>query len=662
MPPPPPELVPPTAVSCPLLTKYGGDEAVALIGRFAAAVGEVKAVEADRQLAPLLLAGQFNDPIQLLARARDLMTRRRYTVGCVGITQAGKSTVVNNVLGEEVCKPGSGDATSSQPSRVSYADRRTLDVEYLTPGRFAARREKLCEAVGLATPGDDRELLPLLERPDDFRAIEGPDRPRLREDLAYLRSFLTARQRHPNLVTDPPKVLADQPYSARYTYTTHTPDAPRPEVLLVREARFRIDNRQIPEDLELCDLPGLDSKRTVDDVVTWEYLPDLDGTFLFVNVAGNLLTEGMQRILLKLRDAFRGAVQGRAWVIFNKMDTLTGDHFRQGHRDNVFATIGRFLELVGVPESQVCFCSKKLWDAAAQQPTKTADPEFAARTLSQPAESPVPAACPPGLRPAWQELLRDGGISHVRRLMFDEVPSSLAAQIRRDVTRLIEEFSEGFAGRVAAARRRLTMDHSELQAAFTCRTVVQHLLVALGPRLDGAPILIQEGERLRRALAELFDSGSTTELLSNLSAAELARQFRTHARVLNERLRLEVSGEMLERVYEVVGQRLEGLPPVPVGPARQTCKEEWSRFGIEDRADESWRAALPGFDSEDLRRWLARPGGDGIDAAGYVALMRDKIDAAVRQTVHLVRTRLRARLGSIDRELDALTGERPAAT
>jgi hypothetical protein len=342
------------------------------------------------------------------------------------------------------------------------------------------------------------------------------------------------------------------------------------------------------------------------------------------------------------------------------MDTLTGDHFRPGGQDNIFVTIARLLEKTGIPESQVVFCSKKIWDAAVKN-GGTIDPATAAHAMSQPADSLIPATCPPGLHTAWQELLKDGGISYLRRLMFRDVAETLAAQIRADVDRQLDEFSANLAARVAAERKRLSMGSSELQAAVTCYNVVLQLRVALGTKPQEFPILIQEGERLRKALADLFDTGSTAELLTHLPAAELARQFKTHARVLVETLNTELTGEVLDKVYQVVGQKLEGLPGVAIGPEQQPCKDVWQRFAIEDRMDDAWRMTLPQFASDDLGGWIARATGDGVDGAMYTGLMRDKIDVAVRQTVHLIRTRLRQRLGQIARELSILTGEREAS-
>ncbi len=647
------------SADCPLLAKYGGGEADRLLARYAAALEEVRTLEGDRQIAPLLLAGRMQDTLKPLFKVRELLSQPRYTVGCIGITQAGKSTTINNVLGEEVCKPGSGDACSSQPSRISHGESRGLDIEFLTTERFLARRQSLCEQIGFATPEDDTKLLARLDRPDEHRTAEGPEPPRLREDVAHLREFIATFTKHRNEVRTPAKLVSNLPYEKRYDYTTHTKGSPSSEVLLVREARFRVNNPLIPPDLELCDLPGLDSKRSIDDIVTWEYLPELHGTFLFVNVGGNLLTEAMLKILARIHHEFRGKLAGRAWIIFNKMDTLTTDHFRHGGQDNIFVTIARLLEKTGIPESQVCFSSKKLWDAAVKA-GGSADAGLAAQTMNQTAESPIPASCPAGLRAAWQELLKDGGISHIRRLMFRDVAETLAAQIRQDADRLLDEFGVTLKARVAAERKRLGMGTSELQAAMTCYNVVLQLKVALGTRPQEFPILIQEGERLRKSLSTLFDTGSTAELLSQLSTAELARQFRTHARVLSETLGHELSGEVIEKVYSVIGQRLEGLPDVLVGPHQQPCKTVWERFSLEDRADESWSVDQPKFASDDLGGWLAHPTGDGIDGAVYAELMRDKIDVAVRQTVHLIRSRLRHRLGQIESELSLLTGEREA--
>ena len=641
--------------ACPLLCKYGGADGVRLVEQFNAAADGVRRLREDRLIGPALAADRFRGVLGLLDRVRGRMTRTKYVVGCIGITQAGKSTMVNNILGEEVCKPGAMDATSSLPCRIAKADRPALGLEFLTPALVADRRQKLCEAIGLPTPGDDRDLLPLLDRPDQFRLDDGQEPPRLKDDLRYLKEFLAASARGGRLLTDPPRVETDLPYESRYDYTTHGRGPAATEVPLLREARFRVANPRLPDDVELCDLPGLDSKRTIDDVVTWEYLPDLDGTFLFVNAGGNLLTEGMLKILSRLNAAFHGRVAGRAWVIFNKMDSLTEHAFRSRGEENVFGTFARFLDKIGVPERQVCFGSKKIWDAATKSRGK-ADPAFAAQTMSQSAAAPVPEACPPGLRPGWMELLKDGGVSLIRRLMFEDIATALAAQIRDDVGRLLGEFTREFDGRVAAERKRAAMNQGDIDAAQTCYYTVLSLRADVTTKPEEFRAA-QEMERVRQSLAGLFDTQATPEVLALLSPAELANQFRTHGRVFDRKLDAELAGDLLERVYDEVGKRLENLPPVPVGPTRQGCQEAWRQFTLEDRGEDAWLAARPRFAGGELADWLSHAAAGGLGGEAYVGLMREKIDVAVRQTAHLVRTRLRHRLSQLVHELSLLSGE-----
>jgi hypothetical protein len=653
-----PNLNPITMDVCPLLAKFGGSEGTSLVNRFNAALEQVRALESDRLIGPLLRTEKFSALLASLVKIRELMSRNRYVVGFIGITQAGKSTTVNNVLGEEVCKAGAMDATSSQPCRIVKAARRSLDVEFLTPALVAERRQKLCEAIGLATPPEDRELRKLIENPEQFRLPEGQERPRLIDDLKYLKEFLLSYEKNKSILTTVAKVQTNLAYEKRYDYTTHARGSASSEVLLLREARFNIDNPRLPEDLELCDLPGLDSKRTIDDVVTWEYLPSLHGTFLFVNAGSNFLTVAILEILAKFGREFRGKIGGRAWVIFNKMDSLTGDSFRPGGQDNIFGTIARFLEKSGIPETQVCFASKKIWDAAVKA-GGTADPAAAASTMCQPVANPIPDSCPPGLRTAWQELLKDGGVSLIRRLMFQDVAVTLAAQIRTDVDQKVEEFAREFTAKVTAEQKRSTMNQSDLQAAMTCYYAVLNLRVALATRLAEFPVLVRETEVLRHALGELFVTGATPEVLAHLSQMELAHQFRTHGRVLDQTLEGKLP-DIIERVYEEVGKQLEGLPEVPVGPTQQGCREAWKRMYFEDRAELDWLTVRPRFTSSELVDWLAHPTADGVAGEVYVEMMREKIDAAARQTAHLLRSRLRQRLSQLIAELAQLTGAKDA--
>lgn len=650
-----------TADQCPLLRKHGGAETEQLLSEYNLAVAELHQLSSDRVLARLLTSERFRgDVVSILDKVRGLLTRTRYVVGCIGITQAGKSTTINNVLGEEVCKPGVGDATSSQPSRIIYDPTPSLEVEYLDPERYRLRRQALCERINLPNPPEEAELLQILDRPNALLPNNAPEPPRFHHDLAYLKAFVRAYQTHHRVVVkSPPLTQTNLPYEDRYRYTTHAQGNQDDRVLLVREARFRIPNERLPRDLELCDLPGLDSKRSIDDIVTWEYLPELNGTFLFVSAGGNLLTQGMLEILSRLKQEFQNRLAGRAWVIFNRMDALSNNHFRTDRDENIFHTIDRLLQSCGIPESQAVFCSKKIYDLAVSH-GGTAPPDQAARFMSQPADQPVPSSCPEGLRRAWSELIKDGGISYLRELMFRQVPGTLAQEIQDQVRRTLSGFRETLARRVDAERRRLTLDCTQIQAVNTCRTAVSALRVQLADRPCEFPILVQETARLRQSLTTRFEQDTPRELVEHLSPREVARQFRTQGHLLGELLRHELMAEVVGRVYQAIGQSLERLPRVELGPERLTCHDLWQRFGREDATTDGWlQHRLPRFADDHIARWMERSG--SIPADTYIGLLRDKITVVVQQTMGLLRSRLRQRLALIVNELLLLTPEAESA-
>lgn len=641
---------------CPLLTKYGGEEAAALVRRFNTAAAKLREYAADRHLSSLFASGRMDAEVGTLNDIRRRLARQRFVVGCIGVTQAGKSSTINSIVGQEVCKQGAMSATSSQPSRIIGSDTERLEVVYLSRTEYDSRRQELCEAINLPSPPPDAELLPKLDHPDELRRDEKgkPTRlPRLDDDLAYLRDFLRSHAKHPDLIQAMPRVDSSIAFDKRYEVTAHGGQVLGDRSMLLREARFFVRSENLPAELELCDLPGLGSKRSVDDVVTRSFLGELDGVFLFASLGENPEKEEMLKILQDLRQAFQARLTGRAWVIFTKMDTLTEEVYRDASQGNVFGTIQQFLDRVGMTHDQACFCSNQLWKEAGRgQLTR----ESAARQLRQTADVPVPVSCPELMRPAWEQLLKDGGITHVRGLMFQTVARKLAGQIRDDVAKDLERFQLDLEHRVAAEKRKLAGGAELFQKAMTCYGVVLQLRVGLTSRPAEFPILVQQGEHLKRRLSEFFDNPATAQVVSALTPAELAAQFRTHARVMNATLAAELSGDVVDQVYQFVAQRLEGLPPVDLGSAG-SCHDTWQQFRAEDRGRDDWRTGVPGFDSPELADWLASaddgPGGDG-----YLGLMRDKIDAAVKQSVHALRTRLRGRLGEIEKDLSLLIADR----
>jgi len=662
-----------TSADCPLLVRYAPDRRAAedLVQRYNQCVERLQNLQRGEYAALLTREDFVQEVVGLLGDIRQRLTRPKYVVGCIGITQAGKSTVVNSVLGDEICKPGCMDACSSLPSRIVKADRFALDLEYLTPQLFEKRLNRLCqEALGLSTVGDlDKDIVPYLDKPEYFRK-EGVERPRLLDDLRYLKDLIKAyKQRGKQVLTDPPRRESDLSYEKRYDYTTHGGGCGQ-DALLLREARFRVVNSHIPDDLELCDLPGLDSKRTIDDIVTWEYLSQLDGAFLFVNAASNFLTEGMLRALSQVMQVFDHRLNDRAWVIFNKMDTLTSDSFRDGANENIFHTIERFLERSRLPASQICFTAKRIWENALRNNGR-ANLEQACDLVGQTPERPIPACCPENMRSAWEELLRDGGISYLRRLIFEHVAQSVAAEVRQDVERRLQRFDERLEHHLRAEELRRRLDPEALRNIQTCYSEVL--------RLQRDVLLRWRNYTAARSVLDTFRDQQLTTILDSLerenleysSQDEIARLVDTNARLI-EKLMLQClnSGLVLQRAYEEIRTHLEKLPTVRWGSSQETCESWWRRISEEDRLKyNDWlgNGQNFAFTTSELEGWLQgrldMPGGTGPTSSGFLRdrqslrVLQERLDSVYDYLDQKIRSRIRYRLRQLSGELSLLVDE-----
>lgn len=662
-----------TPAECPLLVKYAQDPnaAAELVQRYNQSVERLQNLQRGEYAALLAREDFVQEVVGLLEDIRQRLTRTKYVVGCIGITQAGKSTVVNSVLGDEICKPGAMDACSSLPSRIVKADHFALDLEYLTPKQFEQRLHRLCqEALGLSTVGDlDKDIVPYLDKAEYFRK-EGVERPRLQDDLKYLKGLIEAyKRRGKQVLTDPPRRESNLPYEQRYAYTTHGGGRGQ-DALLLREARFRVKNSYIPDDLELCDLPGLDSKRTIDDIVTWEYLSQLDGAFLFVNAASNFLTEGMLKALCQVMQVFDHKLTDRAWVIFNKMDTLTPDSFRDGANENIFHTIERFLERSQLPASQVCFTAKRIWENALRNKGR-ANLEQACDFVGQTPERPIPACCPENMRSAWEELLKDGGISYLRRLIFEHVARSVAAEVRQDVERKLKRFHEKLEQHLQAEELRRRLDPEALRNIQTCYSEVI--------RLQRDLLLRWRNYTAARSVLDTFREQQLKNIIDSLerenleysSQDEIARLVDTNARLIERLLKQCLhTGLVFQRAYEEIRTQLEKLPTVRWGNSQETCESWWQRISDEDRAHYAeWLGNGQDlrFITSELESWLQGrldlPGGAGLTSSGFLRdrqslrLLQERLDSVFDYLDQKIRSRLRYRLRQLSGELSLLVDE-----
>ena len=647
-----------TLPECLLLKEHLPEQAGNTIERFNASVRKLCEVVANPVLSVLTHSDKLDESIKSLKDVRSELSRSRYAVGFIGLTNAGKSTTINNVLGQIVCKPGgAADPTSSQPSRLLSSDRESLDVEYLTEKKFEARKQSLCAAIGLSTPGSNEELIEQLNKPEKLQQESGIERPRLKEDVAFLKEFLASRASNRSILASPPKIEIGLPYESRYDYTAHGGGSGS-KGLLVREARFHICNDRLPRLLELCDLPGLDSKRSIDDIVTEEYLPDLQGAFLFVNVAMAIGGAGLVSTLRMVTQSFRGSISRRVWLVFTKMDSLARTHF-QKQGGNIFSTITDLLEKTGISADQVCFCSNKLAEGRTENASVSLEEQMAmsARMLCQTPEQPFPEVCPQNLRSAWEELLSDGGIERIRRLMNQDVAKTLSSEIQSDAIRRLVDFDDQLERAVEAERARQEGGAELLEHVNLCLQTVLDLSNRLGRRLSGFDLLLQLGEQLRGSLNGMFERPEQIQVLNQISHDQLASQHKLHTKLLNNQIKTEMAEKIVGITFRYVSERLSALPRVPIGPGRQGCHALWDEFSRKDITDPSWHSAQADFESSEFAAWLEALSNGNFDGTLYRELMLEKIRSTIYRSVQTCRVRLRIRLRELEKQLHLLTTE-----
>jgi hypothetical protein len=638
-----------------------------------------------RQFAELA-AGQFsyllNRPdlqgiVDDLGRVREQLIRPRYRVGFLGTSQAGKSTTFNNVLQEEIAQGGIGDATTSTITRFRRIDGSSnkFTLRYLTQDQYVERRDKLCKALHVqnANAKTNAEILAFLNDPQKLAALQSGDgedgeagRPRrdrtgeraiLPDDVPYLRDFLKAFDAHGSRVVNKsgPAKEVGAPFEKRAEYLNHAIGAAGTpsENLLIANAEVGTPNKNIPNQLEAIDCPGLGSKRSVDTLMTKEFLPDLDGALIFVR-SDQLRSKDVVEILEILKTNF-GKLEGRVWIVINKFDVLTREPlYGDVNGNTVFDLIRQFAGDYQIPAEQIVFASKRIFelpkDAAGKAPL-----ERAAERLGVPANDPIPPKCKSdrAMASAFQHLLDDGGIGHLRRLILETVGDSVASQISAGAKRELSNLQEELTHKIETEKRRVEGGRQQLDDAIACHDTVQEILLELGINTDFFRPL---ADHLRQKLYEkLVPSEQRKRVIEHMVVDELAQQFQLHGKLLDQELDDLMNADVIDRLYSEVGERLYGLPAVPI-LRRGGPHDAWQEFRKTDRDPKAWRGKdFPSFRSADLFAGLTGPEVyANFDGEAYLKMMDEKIRVGVQQVMHAVRVQMRRRLKALERELALL--------
>ncbi len=649
-----------TADACPLLKRPQYAAARGLADKFPSALAD-----------PLVAAAMGK-----LQSARDTLTTPRFKVGMLGGFQNGKSTILNNLLGQEMSAVGVGPACTSVPSRYVVERGRAapaLELEYFSVDGYYKRRNTLAEWARLQNP-DGQSETQLLERLKGHAPNPAPtsnQRRVLKKDVPYLKAFLQSYDdaKAKNLIRETPHT---QPvsFADRERFLKHDsssdPDTIQPsQHLLLNESRIAFDTDRIDPELELVDLPGLGSGRSVDDLLTKEFIPRLDGAFVFVK-SDTMDSAEVSEIFTQLQNCFRDNLKSRVWVVVNKMDAPERHaKIAVAGKPNMFDGLVALMRQNTIPLSQVVFGCQGVYEAAKLN-DGTADREKALTKLKldTPGDDATvrqQLAATPELVIAYDALLKDGSISHLQTLIKERVGPSVAGEILAQAKLDAEAAKSDLEYALATAEK--PANEQELFDAIQWKNTLGALLTELTVQENGTrgPLfakLEEYGRTARTALEAEFGRLMPDDALTGRNSAELLGEFAMHATLMQSKIDAHLT-QVVQQVYTEITERLDqkALPSVNL-PGGGEPMSVWAQFRQTDRDDTAWRDRYrPKMHDATL---VERLGEDGLaasfDGTKYKKLWLDKLRTAAHQLTLVVRGRVRHRLDDLRKQVNRKLG------
>jgi hypothetical protein len=641
------------ATDCPLMPPD-------LVERYNSLLKQLQAARAIQRLRP-----QVEDMAQNLDPVRARLKRLYYQVGFLGRNQIGKSTTFNNIFGvskeRAPSQEGHGEAKTSVITRLHAHEKGgdSLMLRYLDQDGYDFKRKAMCEAVGLDVKLSNEQVLEQLPRREQ-EIKRGEGKLSLAEDPRYLRklvrSYLKCRDR-----IGGPDETGD--WKQRGSYLSHDPASEEPSrFMLLTDAVIDFETTKIDLALELIDLPGLGAHVSVDSILSNQFMEDLDGALVFVSfkARADVTTE---HILARLRHLWEGQFEGRVWLVFTNVDTLTGGYL-QGD-DTAFDSLDRFVARHAVPVSQVCLVSNSVYDQPRSSDGK-ANPVEAARIIGVPVpapDAPVERLIPPqvskypDLVPAFKEVMADGGIEHLRDLLRQRLVPHVRRKLHEWIARQISEKAKAL-GRV--------IEFASLSSTADRLPDVQKCLKAIYDRLkelQGRTALFDDfAERLGKDLTSFFHTNFFPEndYLDEQPLPYITERFSGHAQNLQfelERL-LSIEGRV-QQIYAKAGEGFAALPRIPLA-GYKSLAEAWTAFAQEDAAPKAWKGGqYPRFENPDLFTGLRQAEADAFNGRSYRAMMDEKIRVSVHAVCFALRQRLRDRLKALQAALEEYTKIQP---
>jgi hypothetical protein len=526
-----------------------------------------------------------------MAKIAATMTRKRFSIGFIGPSQAGKSTTVGNLLSvskDECPAPqGSGGPTTSVPTRLvpcaapdprcQAGERHLIELQYMTKAEFRERIRDICKLCKLPYDDNARSLIEAaMKQTAEQPHFKAPDH-------AVLIGLLRAAMEFPDVIQETAKVEVGQ-FSKRRDYATHQ-EKPTKYTLL-REVRIHYVTDAMSHDIDMIDLPGLGVDKESDDALTLAFLPHLDGAFMFQE-SHQMKSATVSTLAEPMRDQHRNTLGGRVWMVVTKCDALNDLQLNGPPEDpsqpSAFCHLNDTLKNQGLGGDSVIFVGNAYYVALLGLPRQDdgslsrPSPEVCVRfptvvKFDAGGEPVVPDRCRkyPGQVEPWRRFVLDGGLSHLRETMQSKVAESVRAQTGKAVRERLVKVVEGLISALEIAEQQSGMSMEQMRAA-----------ALWSGRLSGIADTVTHDPRFVQPLVEKVEKNMDHLLEGWGMPADrnLAANHQNLARVL-ARSGAEEAGLQTRSMVAEVKRLIEdenGRQAAPEAPGLDTPLQHWAR-------------------------------------------------------------------------------------
>ena len=238
---------------------------------------------------------------------------------------------------------------------------------------------------------------------------------------------------------------------------TRTPS----QYTLLAEVELGFPGRGLSPLLEIIDLPGLGARLESDDQLTLTYLPRLHGALIFQSTE-QVKTKEAYSLLAKLQENYR-RLKGRVWLVVTKFDSLSGEH-RNGDslKRTILDHLNDTLSYHHIPPEQVLLVGNEFYKRLNEEGRdKTAMYRELLNLEISPEGDPVMPekfGRHAQMAKAFEEVMHDGGIDRIRRVIGESLAQEVQEQVRRSVREDLREIARELAALVERAKDRAAMD------------------------------------------------------------------------------------------------------------------------------------------------------------------------------------------------------------